>query len=226
MRTPERLAYISVEEYLDRENSSPIRHEYVDGVMHAMTGTTNRHRAIVRNINKALLNHLENTRCVPDISDAKVHVSASNCFYYPDVVVSCSAQDPDSTILEKPTIIFEVLSPSTARTDRREKAVAYKTIDSLTQYVIVHYRARCLEIYKRSGHKEWQMIDLREGALHIDSLPCESFEITLDLIYQGIDFKFHVKEDSPEYDYSVDDRWADPDFELECEGEEEDDLDY
>lgn len=104
----------SAEEYLANEMESATKHEFVDGQVFAMTGATGRHRKIAGNIYRALHSHLKGSACHADISDAMIHVEHTNSYYYPDVIVSCDSFAEDKMLVEKPVLIVEVLSPSTA----------------------------------------------------------------------------------------------------------------
>ena len=225
MLVPVNSSYMSVEEYFRLENRSSIRHEYIDGLVYAMTGSNNRHRRILNNIWLPLQLQLKGTGCRADTNEARVEVRATNSYYYPDIVVSCSEQDPDSIVFENPVVIVEILSALTARIDRREKLFAYRRIDSVLQYVIVHQRQRRVEVHLRDPDASWQYSDLRNGILDLNCLAGGQFKLSFDDIYEGIDFRVQVKEECAEYSCGSRNEFADPDFELECEGED-DDLDY
>ena len=149
---------ISPEEYLAREAEASEKSEYVDGEIYAMTGTTIRHNLIAGNVYVAFHQHLRDKPCQAYFADIKVHTTArANAFYYPDLVVRCQNTPlaDDSRVITDPTLIVEVLSPSTESTDRREKLSAYRRIPSLQEYVLVAQDERSVEIYRRQGDIGW-----------------------------------------------------------------------
>ena len=96
------LTYISLVEYLEAENYSQIRHEYLNGQVFGMTGSSREHNLITGNIHNRLRNHLRGSGCQVFASDMKVRVETDNVFYYPDVVVTCNSQDIEKFFLTKP----------------------------------------------------------------------------------------------------------------------------
>lgn len=147
---------LSVEEYLELEEVSATKHEYIGGELFAMTGTTNRHGLICMNVAGALRSHLRGGPCRAFMSGVKVRltVDRDEIFYYPDVLVACGPQDLGKTYVRDPKLIVEVLSPSTQRVDRREKALSYRHISSLEQYVLIAQDEPEVTIYARS--EDWR----------------------------------------------------------------------
>lgn len=141
--------FVSLDQYLQFENNSPGRHEYVDGRIFTMTGGTQRHSTISQNLYAILREQLKGGRCRAYIHEMKVHVEASNSIYYPDVVVTCEKRDDNSLFAARPGLIVEVSSPSTALVDRREKAMSYKLIPSLAIYMVVDYKRKRVELHQR-----------------------------------------------------------------------------
>ena len=148
---------ISPEDYLVFDAQSPEKNEYVDGEIHAMTGTTVRHNRISLDLALLLKNRLKGQPCETFIADIKVHAVRANAFYYPDIVVRCNP-DPlldEARVIDDPTLIIEVLSPSTEAIDRREKLAAYRRIPSVQGYVMVAQDERSVEIYRRQNDINW-----------------------------------------------------------------------
>ncbi len=115
---------LSITEYLQQEQGSKIRHEYVDGHIFAMAGGSRAHNRISGNLYMAFRSHLRGKPCEVYIADMKVF--AENCFYYPDVVVTCQThQESENLYLTQPCLIVEVFSPSTEHVDKRDKSLAY-----------------------------------------------------------------------------------------------------
>lgn len=127
---------LTPEEYLALEESSTIRHEYVDGEIYAMAGGTDDHpddhNAIALNCASILKAHLRGSSCRAFISDVKTQLDSLNIYYYPDVFVTCDARDQTNRKLKRyPCLIIEVLSDSTEAIDRGKKFEHYQTLDSL-----------------------------------------------------------------------------------------------
>lgn len=150
--------YISPADYLAAEEISPIRHEYRDGEVFAMTCSTLNQNAIAGNLLVALRTQLRGSGCRIFLVGMKLRIEASNAFYYPDVVVTCDARDRPNNeqSISYPRLIIEVLSPSTARFDRTEKFADYRTIPSLTEYVLVSTDCQAIEVFQKSDRGEWQ----------------------------------------------------------------------
>jgi len=162
---------ISINEYLEGERLSDIKHEYIDGDVYAMGGASRSHNIISGNITRIFGNHLENTRCTTFSSDMKV--KAERCFFYPDVMVVCDDDQGDDYYTEAPVIIVEVLSKSTRRLDKATKMAIYKTIPSLQEYVLVEQDFVDVEVCRRSNG--WVSQHYFLG----DDITFESIDITL-----------------------------------------------
>src|SRR6476620_7850123 len=197
MRETSPLRTLSVEEYLQFDESSPIRHEYLSGELYAMTGATVRHNRIVRNIGARLHLVAGDGPCDVFLNDMRLAV-ADDTFYYPDVMVTCSPIGDLEVIAREPCVVVEVTSPSTARTDRGEKLDRYRQIPGLRAYVIVDHRRRRVERHWRDRRvDQWHREEiLAEGRVMI---PCLDVELTLDEIYRRVELPA-VGEPEPEYD--------------------------
>ncbi|MEP7244655.1 MAG: Uma2 family endonuclease [Gammaproteobacteria bacterium] len=151
---PSKHSSMTVEEYLKFEDQSQIRHEYVDGEIFAMSGTTKNHSRIIHSLRDAIAPRLQGGPCEAFTSDIKVRlqVDRKDFYYYPDLVVECGQRGIDMNQVTDPTLIVEVLSPSTEATDRREKATNYRRIPSLEEYVLVSQRSYEVTIYRRADH--------------------------------------------------------------------------
>jgi Uma2 family endonuclease len=174
----------SVDEYLEFEENSAIRHEYVAGEIFSMSGASEPHEVIALNLAAAFHGHLRGGPCRAFGAGLKVRlkVNQDEIFYYPDVMVACGP-NPEIRYRDNPRLIVEVLSPSTESIDKREKAVNYRHIPTLEEYVLVAERAPQVTIKRRS--EEW-------GSLILSSLEetaeFRSIDLTLPLkrIYEGL----------------------------------------
>ena len=189
MRSP--IPIFSVAEYLEAESRSEVRHEYLGGQIFAMAGGSKAHNLITLNIASWLRSQLRGGMCNVFMSDMKVKLRAANqsktIFYYPDVVVTCSSEDQDNYAVNYPSIIFEVLSPGTELSDRREKLVNYQTISSLQEYILVSQDEIKVEVYRQDLQGNWTKEILgSEDQLVLNSI---NSSLTMADIYEDI-FKF------------------------------------
>jgi Uma2 family endonuclease len=150
MGIPKKLSYITAAEYLEGERSSEIKHEYVDGEVYAMAGATVRHYRLVKQIGNTLDRHLQESDCEVFTVDMKTKAN-EYIYYYPDVVVTCEELSEEQDYIDQPRFIIEVLSPSTAAKDKREKLIAYKSIESLQEYAIVWQDEMRIELHRRQN---------------------------------------------------------------------------
>lgn len=176
--------WISPEEYLAEEELREIRHEYLNGDIYAMAGTTVDHNRIAGNIHTALNVHLRGQTCEPFINDMKAHIAVAHgeWFYYPDVMVNCNPAGQQKLFCDTPSVIFEVLSPSTRRIDQQEKLLAYQAIAALHTYVIVAQDRREVAVFRRSAGWVKEILPA-DGALPIPEL---GFTLPLDAIYARV----------------------------------------
>jgi Uma2 family endonuclease len=169
---PHARHHYSYEEYLAYEHDSELKHEYDAGEILAMAGGSPRHSALASRISAAL----ENTRppeCTAFQSDMRVRVLATGRATYPDVSMVCGpierdAADGSGTTITNPTLLVEVLSPSTEEVDRGSKWRDYQRIPSLQEYVLVSQDFR-VEIYRRLASGSWEYLDVREGIVKLAS---------------------------------------------------------
>jgi Uma2 family endonuclease len=149
LNTAEQLK-ISIDDYLEGELVSDVKHEYVNGEVYAMAGARRAHNLISMTLANLLYNHLRDTPCRVFVADMKVGIltATDDCFYYPDVQVSCEKNGNDHYNAE-PKLIIEVLSDSTERKDRVEKFYTYRKLASLEEYVLVAQDCLRIEIYRR-----------------------------------------------------------------------------
>lgn len=127
---------ISIEDYLEGETVSQVKHEYLNGEVYAMADASDKHYRISMNLATKLDAHLENEKCEAFMVDMKLRAN-EDTFYYPDVFVSCDQSPKSSFYREEPILNIEVVSPSTRQTDRCEKLRAYQQIPTVQEYVFV-----------------------------------------------------------------------------------------
>ncbi len=151
---------LPVEDYLQGEEHSDVRHEYIGGDVYAMVGASDRHNLIAGNLFAALHPHLRGTPCQLFMSDMKVRlrVASDDAFYYPDLVLACDPDDRAVYYRTRPCLIVEVLSETTERIDRREKLLAYTSIDSLQEYVLLSQNRVEAELHRRADGWRGQVV--------------------------------------------------------------------
>jgi Uma2 family endonuclease len=173
---------LSVEDYLRLEEVSPVRHEYIAGMLYEMPGTTKQHNRLIRKLVRLIGDVAEAQNCQVYFEAVKVK-PFPDLFYYPDFVVVCDDGN-DNYVIENPCLIIEVLSDSSEDTDRREKWAAYRQFSSLEAYLLVHQTRRCIEGFFRGADGKWQFQELSgEGSLE---LTCPKMRLELDQLYQNI----------------------------------------
>jgi Uma2 family endonuclease len=176
-------AFMTLDEYLTFEEASDRRHEYVNGQVHAMVGVTRSHSRIAGNIAGRMWAAARGRPCQVHHGDFKVKVG--DVVYYPDVMATCSGTSLDPWFETAPSIVVEVLSPSTERTDRGEKAMVYRRIPSLDSYLVVEQDRRVVEHHWRDPNRQWERTMLVDGGdVRLISL---GLILTLDEIYEGVD---------------------------------------
>ncbi len=219
MTAPKKLTYLTVEEYLESETNASVRREYVDGQVFAMTGATRRHNIIVGNIYSAIRTHLKGSACQAYMEAVKARAESANCFYYPDVMVACDQYDNKSVFSDSPVLVVEVLSPSTAATDRREKRVNYMKIKTLKELVFVNQSKKRVELQRRNPDGDWDVIRLlAHDELVLESLPNGILTIPMSAIYEEVSFDVNdegsldVCEETGEYEFADDVEFAISDF--------------
>ncbi|MBX3188821.1 MAG: Uma2 family endonuclease [Labilithrix sp.] len=166
MTAPAHRVHYSRAEYLALEASSNVKHEYLDGQIYGMAGGTPEHAALSAAVIGLLFSQLRGGRCRAHDSDLRVRVLDTGLATYPDVTVVCGPRerDPDDPhAVTNPTLIVEVLSPSTEPYDRGDKFEHYKRMPSLRQYVLVSSTERAVEVWTRAEDQTWAHVVSREG---------------------------------------------------------------
>jgi Uma2 family endonuclease len=174
-------------DYLEREDTSEVRHEYVGGEVHAMVGGTLRHNRISMNIAHLLADRLGGTPCQVFMEGVKLHVQAADSVYYPDVIVHCGLSVAgDAKVLQDAALVVEVLSESTMEIDRREKLVAYRKLPGLRGYWIASQTEQRVEVHERDAAGQWKATAYGLGeALPAGWIGGEAF--ALARLYAGTD---------------------------------------
>ncbi|GAA6623775.1 Uma2 family endonuclease [Scytonema sp. NUACC26] len=162
---------LTVEEYLEWEQSQDVRYEYANGEVFAMTLGTIPHNDIALNLYRALYPHLRSRGCRVNVSDVKVQVSQESQYYYPDAIVSCDPRDLNARkFIQFPKLIVEVLSPDT----------------TLQEYILIDSEKISVERYSRGEGRMWLYYPYTAG--DIITLSSIEFECPIELLYEGVVF--------------------------------------
>ncbi len=171
----------TIEEYLELENAATEKHEYYQGEIFAMSGNKSQHNVVTMNLSIALGGKLTGKPCRPYGSDQRIHIEKNTLFTYPDISVFCgeleSLNNDDFNFLN-PTILFEVLSPSTRDYDKKAKFQFYQDILSLREYVMVEPETIHIEAFRINDNGFWE---LREYRSIEDTLELPSIGVTISL---------------------------------------------
>jgi Uma2 family endonuclease len=158
MGLPQLTHHITSDEFIEWELQQMDRHQFYESEIFAMAGGTAEHNAAAGAIYSELRRHLKGTPCRVFMSD--IRVRAAENYFYPDVVISCTAKDtenPKLIELVAPKCVIEVLSPSTAAFDRGLKFGAYREIDSLEEYLLLDPEAKTAELFRKNAAGIWEL---------------------------------------------------------------------
>lgn len=164
---------LSPEDYLEWEAQSGVKHEYINGQVSAMAGASDAHVTLALNLATLLRPTARQRGCRLYMSDMKVRLEQRNCFYYPDLLVTCDPRDQQTPLYKSfPCLVIEVLSPSTEAFDRGDKFIDYQSLESLEEYVLVNTRRQRLESFRRSasGLWVWQAYSPPEDSVEFKSI--------------------------------------------------------
>ena len=184
------IATMTEQEYLTFERASDTKHEFLDGRVYARAGASMRHGDIVQNTSSNLFIKLRGGSCRAITNDLRVLVRATGLNAYPDIVILCGEPvltDDHLDTLLNPTILIEVLSPSTEAFDRAEKWVHYQEIPSLQEYLLFAQGAPRVDHYLRQDDGSWRYA----VTIGLDSsveLPTVGCTLTLAEIYEQVTF--------------------------------------
>jgi Uma2 family endonuclease len=180
--------FITPEEYLELDNQSEFRNEYVEGEIFAMAKASKNHRSLVLNLTHHLRIHLAGSSCRVDGQECRVFVSARTVYLYPDVLVTCGEEqylgESDDTLLN-PLLVIEVLSPSTEDYDHGKKFAYYRSLPSFREYLLVAQDRVSVEhfYYQEPGVWTFREYLQRSSEIEFKSIPAA---LSLQSIYENI----------------------------------------
>ncbi len=168
------LRRMEIDEYVALDRAAEERWDYVGGEAFAMAGASPEHNLVVANFAGSLRAALRGKPCLAMSEGQKIATPRTRAYFHPDVVVVCGTpeyDERDDHAIVNPTVLVEVLSPSTSDYDRGRKLVHYRSLESLTDYLLVSIEDRSVEHHHRVGPERWEVrTGIREGALELASL--------------------------------------------------------
>lgn len=169
---------VRIEDYLAWERQAETKSEYLDGEVLAMSGASRPHNLITLNVAASLHGQLRGRECEAYVGDMRVRIPSVNLYTYPDVTVVCGEprfEDGEMDTLLNPTLILEVLSPTTEGHDRGKKFAWYRTLDSFREYVLVAQDEIRVELFTRQEDGHWLLSEASrlEETLPLVSIGCE-----------------------------------------------------
>jgi Uma2 family endonuclease len=183
--------YLTPAEYLAVERKQKYKSAYWNGELYAMAGASEGHNLITANVIAELGMQLRGRSCKVYPSAMRVQIKATGLYTYPDVVVVCGKpqfEDEEADTLLNPTVVVEVLSKSTETYDRGKKFENYRTLDSLTEYVMIAQDRVHVEHYVRQQDNQWLLSETKE-LQDVIELPTIQCTLTLIDVYDKVDFQ-------------------------------------
>ncbi len=176
--------FMTVDEYMQFEEQSPLRYEYVNGAIYAMNGVSVAHARISRELAIAVGGHLRGGPCEVFSTDLKLLIRSDTdeIIYYPDMMVACQRQEWGPNYVRNPKLVAEILSPSTQHIDRREKAMTYRRIASLEEYVVLAQDEHKVIVHRRGENWRPQSYSGPEATVNFRSI---GLSVPLAQIYEG-----------------------------------------
>lgn len=179
---------LTIEEYLEFESASEEKHEYYQGEIFSMSGPKVPHNIIAGNIYFGLRKRLEGKSCQPFNSDQRIHIPENTLFTYPDISIICGeiiTKDNDDWNVLNPSVIIEVLSPSTKNYDRGDKFKLYRSILTLKEYILVDSESISIEAFRINDSGHWELEEYKKIE---DTLLVKAVQLSIPLleIYEGI----------------------------------------
>ena len=175
---------MTLEEFLAWEDLQPERHEFYNGDVFAMVGGRRIHERVIGNLSRRLGNHLEGSACQVFAAGMKLQL-ADNTVVYPDVLVTCDPADLRADLaMRAPTLVIEVLSPSTQAYDRSQKFALYRRLASLKEYILIDPETLRVEGFRREADDRWLLVDMSQDAV----MDCASVGCTVPLaqVFEGV----------------------------------------
>ena len=185
---PQPKPYLTPEEYLALERQAETKSEYWQGEVYALAGASRQHNLVAANLTAALNLQLRSWPCEVYASDMRVKVARADHYSYPDVAVVCGQaefEDRSEDTLLNPTVLIEVLSPSTEGYDRGAKFELYRTLESLSDYLLISQSRPIIEHYTRQPDDHW-LLSTYKGLEAVTPIPSIGCELRLADVYDKV----------------------------------------
>jgi len=188
------------EEYLEFERNSLEKHEYYRGEIFplagrrdflSMAGAATTHIIISRNIMRDIATALRGKSCQPFGSDMRIHIPENTLYTYPDLSIICgdiSLEEMNNDVAMQPTVIIEILSPSTRAYDKGEKFVLYRAIPALKEYILIDTNAVHIEAFRINEREHWELEEYKSLAEKF-LIPSMGIELSMQDIYEDTKLK-------------------------------------
>jgi Uma2 family endonuclease len=180
--------YLKPEEYLEIERKAEFKSEYFNGEMFAMSGCSRRHDRIAVQLTLLLAQHLRGSTCEPFTANMRVLATPSGLYTYPDLSVACDEPqfaDGHVDTLTNPTLLIEILSPSTEDYDRGKKAKLYRAIPSLQELLFIAQDSYEVELFRREADGSWRLLEAKGQDSKI-TLTSIGYTLTLRELYEKV----------------------------------------
>ncbi|MEO8405222.1 MAG: Uma2 family endonuclease [Chitinophagaceae bacterium] len=179
--------YISPDEYLEMDRASDVKLEYYDGYVQAMSGASLKHADVFYNLNGEIYNFLKGTSCRALGSGMRVATPDRDAYIYPDLLIVCDEpklEDDKHDTLLNPSVVFEILSPSTHKNDLGHKLRHYQNMPSVKEYIMIDSRKRFAQAVRKEQNGEWKSENMIEqtSILQIKTL---GFHLSFEDIYRN-----------------------------------------
>jgi Uma2 family endonuclease len=182
--------YLSAEEYLDMERKAVEKTELYEGLLIKMTGASIRHNEIISNLVGIINPYLRGKSCSIYANDMRVHIPESNSFLYPDLTIVCGKAELFDDYLDNvlnPSVIIEVLSPSTENYDRGNKLFVYQKIQSLKEYILIDSAKAVIQVITKEDNLLWKFETITDSSSAF-SIKTISLDIKLEDVYDKVEF--------------------------------------
>jgi Uma2 family endonuclease len=181
---------LTPEQYLEMDRKSDVRLEYYFGEVFDMACGTEQHSALKMRLAATLITQLDGKGCSEFDSDLRICVDPANHYAYADAFILCGPPQrvgERRDIIANPSVIFEVLSPSTEAYDRGDKFRMYRAIASLQEYVLISQKEKQVECFCRQPDGRWLLTVYQGGqVLQLETVDCA---IDIDALYKGVELE-------------------------------------
>ena len=178
----------TVEEYIEFEETSEIRHEFHEGHLYPMDGTSDAHNEIIQNTVALMRPVFRERGCKIYSENLKLQIYENDKYVYPDIILTCDERDKNSTFIKRyPSLVIEVLSKSTASYDKSTKFEWYQELPSVQYYLTVESRWQSAALYSRTEKKNVWTIQSYSEPTEIIEFPKLDFQIIFEDLYEGLD---------------------------------------